>query len=328
MGDVAVDGLPAKNLMGQPWRAAFALQDDGWILRSAIVWHKPNPMPESVSDRPTSAYEMVFLLTKRAHYFYDADAIRQPLTGGTHARRKDGGHVLQHGQDDNDHRDTWQDSYVPTSANARNVWVIPTQGRPEAHFATFPDELPRRCILAGTSEHGVCADCGAPWDRQTDSETIDTRPKSAGRNIDRVGGMSRGENFNNGDIRRGVKHNPNRRLATRMLPQRRPRARHRPRPLHRQRYHHRSSTAARTPRHRPRPEPRLPGHCRQTADRHYPAAGHRAMTQRRRWPPRPKAAPKPKPKPKPPATPQGGDAGFARRLRLGDAVHDGGMQQG
>ena len=68
MGDVAVDGLPAKNLMGQPWRAAFALQDDGWILRSAIVWHKPNPMPESVSDRPTSAYEMVFLLTKRAHY--------------------------------------------------------------------------------------------------------------------------------------------------------------------------------------------------------------------------------------------------------------------
>ena len=64
--------------MGQPWRAAFALQDDGWILRSAIVWHKPNPMPESVSDRPTSAYEMVFLLTKRAHYFYDAEAVREP----------------------------------------------------------------------------------------------------------------------------------------------------------------------------------------------------------------------------------------------------------
>ena len=76
-----VDGLPAKNLMGQPWRAAFALQDDGWILRSAIVWHKPNPMPESVSDRPTSAYEMVFLLTKRAHYFYDADAIRAGCCG-------------------------------------------------------------------------------------------------------------------------------------------------------------------------------------------------------------------------------------------------------
>ena len=70
--------LPPKNLMGQPWRVAFALQDDGWILRSAIVWHKPNPMPESVSDRPTSAYEMVFLLTKRAHYFYDVEAIREP----------------------------------------------------------------------------------------------------------------------------------------------------------------------------------------------------------------------------------------------------------
>ena len=70
-------GLPAKNLMGQPWRVAFALQDDGWILRSAIVWHKPNPMPEPTRDRPTSAYEMVFLLAKQARYFYDAEAVRE-----------------------------------------------------------------------------------------------------------------------------------------------------------------------------------------------------------------------------------------------------------
>ena len=72
-------GLPAKNLMGQPWRVAFALQDDGWILRSAVVWHKPNPMPESVTDRPTNAYEMVFLLSKQGRYFYDAEAMREPL---------------------------------------------------------------------------------------------------------------------------------------------------------------------------------------------------------------------------------------------------------
>ena len=212
---VSDSSLPAKNLMGQPWRAAFALQDDGWILRSAIVWHKPNPMPESVSDRPTSAYEMVFLLAKRAHYFYDAEAVREPQTADQLHRaqtgviterspdRKKGGSARS--------EDSFQSaipnvSILPAGRNARNVWTIPTQGRPEAHFATFPDELPRRCILAGTSEHGVCADCGAPWARETDSETIDTRPKSAGRNIDRVGGMSRGENFNNGDIRRGVKH--------------------------------------------------------------------------------------------------------------------------
>ena len=168
LGDASVDGLPAKNLMGQPWRAAFALQDDGWILRSAIVWHKPNPMPESVTDRPTNAYEMVFLLTKRPRYFYDADAVRQPLTGGANPGRKDGKHRPGKAHDDNDHRpDSWQNTNTPSSANLRNVWQISTQGRPEAHFATFPDELPRKCILAGTSEHGVCADCGAPWRRIT-----------------------------------------------------------------------------------------------------------------------------------------------------------------
>ena len=168
LGDASVDGLPAKNLMGQPWRAAFALQDDGWILRSAIVWHKPNPMPESISDRPTSAYEMVFLLTKRPRYFYDADAVRQPLTGGANPGRKDGKHRPGKAHDDNDHRgDSWQNTCTPSSANLRNVWQISTQGRPEAHFATFPDELPRKCILAGTSEHGVCANCGAPWRRIT-----------------------------------------------------------------------------------------------------------------------------------------------------------------
>ena len=172
---VSDSSLPAKNLMGQPWRAAFALQDDGWILRSAIVWHKPNPMPESVSDRPTSAYEMVFLLAKRAHYFYDADAVRETHQGQRSAASYGALRSTEGPKDKltpNDARGSFigqgSREYNPAGRNARNVWQIPTQGRPEAHFATFPDELPRRCILAGTSEHGVCADCGAAWARETE----------------------------------------------------------------------------------------------------------------------------------------------------------------
>ena len=191
LGDASVDGLPAKNLMGQPWRVALALQDDGWILRSAIVWHKPNPMPESVADRPTSAYEMVFLLTKRPRYFYDADAVRQPLTGGANPGRKDGKHRPGKAHDDNDHRaDSWQNTCTPSSANLRNVWQISTQGRPEAHFATFPDELPRKCVLAGTSAHGVCADCGAPWRRITATH-------------DRNGRLGKGYHDHTDDLGRG-----------------------------------------------------------------------------------------------------------------------------
>ena len=169
MGDVAVDGLPAKNLMGQPWRAAFALQDDGWILRKGIIWHKPNPMPESVSDRPTSAHEMIFLLVKQPRYFYDAEAVRQPSLDPTdnRAARSTVSQKRMPSEKVNGIRPN--DKTYPT-ANLRDVWTIPTQGRPDAHFASFPDEVPKRCILAGTSEHGVCADCGAPWVRQVEKE--------------------------------------------------------------------------------------------------------------------------------------------------------------
>ena len=157
-----------KNCMGQPWRVAFALEDEGWIRRSPIVWHKPNPMPESVRDRPTNAYEMVFLLTKRGKYFYDAEAVREPLKRELHPPQ---GSKVDVSRNDfsRSQTQTWGSE---SGANARNVWTIPTQGRPDAHFATFPDELPRRCILAGTSERGVCADCGAPWARQTEKHFI------------------------------------------------------------------------------------------------------------------------------------------------------------
>ena len=160
-------GLGAKQLMGQPWRVAFALQDDGWILRSGIVWHKPNPMPESAKDRPTSAYEMVFLLAKQARYFYDAEAVRErSITGDTRRPYGSDGAWQMDGRPDAQKHGGQQRDNPTVGANARNVWRIPTQGRPDAHFATFPDELPRRCILAGTSEKGGCGECGAPWARQ------------------------------------------------------------------------------------------------------------------------------------------------------------------
>jgi len=162
-------GLPASSLIGMPWRLAFAYQQQGWILRSAIVWHKPNPMPESVQSRPTTAYEMVFLFAKRYPYFYDAEAIKQPSVqpwDDRKARAK-----RQHKSAPTAERNGMRARAdgQPTGgyamANARNVWSIPTQGRGIKHFATFPDELARRCIAAGTSEHGVCSVCGAPWER-------------------------------------------------------------------------------------------------------------------------------------------------------------------
>ncbi len=158
-------GLKPKDLIGQPWRVAFALQADGWWLRSDIIWHKPNPMPESVTDRPTKSHEYLFLLTKSPRYFYDAEAIRERDVGGDHPRNltpnpePSGGLAAPH---------TGlriADGRVGAGRNARTVWTIPTQPYPDAHFATFPEELPRRCILAGTSERGVCPGCGAPWVR-------------------------------------------------------------------------------------------------------------------------------------------------------------------
>ena len=288
--DLPQVGLRPKSLVGQPWRVAFALQDDGWILRSAIVWHKPNPMPESVTDRPTSSYDMLFLLVKsatphfwthptlpgtrtqpepdyrwtdaatgmeyaneppdysdewttcpecggsgeiiiesgqvsmfngipsltkdcrkcadsndvgwvkrwrrinlwRSHdYYYDAEAVRTSPTdyldhlrrirqqtndnksapgGGRNGLKPRGVNKQRgHSRRQAGFNARWdamsKDEQQVNGSNARNVWSIPTQGRPQAHFATFPDELPLRCILAGTSEQGVCGECGAPWVR-------------------------------------------------------------------------------------------------------------------------------------------------------------------
>ena len=144
-GSTTRTGLPAKNLVGIPWRVAFALQADGWHLRSDIIWAKPNPMPESVTDRPTRAHEYVFLLTKSARYFYDADAIREP------AVRHEG------------FNDQWDAMSKPeqqaTGANKRTVWTIPTQPFSGAHFATFPPALVEPCIKAGSRPAGRRCEC-------------------------------------------------------------------------------------------------------------------------------------------------------------------------
>jgi len=166
------DGLKEKDLIGIPWRVAFALQADGWWLRSDIIWHKPNPMPESVTDRPTKSHEYVFLLTKSAKYYYDAEAVREGVSGNAHAQGNGYGNKVSEpgsGIKSNSsfmsavHNTTKDD--LPTSRNFRSVWTITTQSYNGAHFATYPEKLVEPCIKAGTSERGCCSICGNPWER-------------------------------------------------------------------------------------------------------------------------------------------------------------------
>lgn len=192
------------------------VRETGWYLRSDVIWSKPNPMPESVTDRPTKAHEYVFLLSKRERYYYDAEAVAEPASLAmeqqmeqgynnglglkdydgagvqnpstvkariiANARRRsmrftsvqaDGLGIKASG---NEAKPYEQQSERGITRNARSVWTIPTQPYPEAHFATFPEAVPERCIKAGTSEMGACAACGAPWRRVVERECRDYRP--------------------------------------------------------------------------------------------------------------------------------------------------------
>ena len=172
-------GCKPKDLVGIPWRVALALQADGWYLRADIIWHKPNPMPESVTDRPTKAHEYVFLLTKSARYFFDAAAIAEPATWvGPNGAPKKGPHSGQMRERAGATRGNVAfDGYVGAGTqrgvhvkgvshdlgngltrNVRSVWEITTQPYAEVHFAVFPEELPRRCILAGCPVEGTVLD--------------------------------------------------------------------------------------------------------------------------------------------------------------------------
>jgi DNA modification methylase len=155
-------GLSPKNLMGMPWRLAFALQDDGWILRNAVIWRKSNPMPDSAKDRLTPSYEHLFLFSKSRRYWFDLDSIKVPTTGlapgnsaetwqrygaatGTDSRRYGG-------------NPTSTLSQVHETRNPGDVWTFPTEGFAGAHFAVMPSRLVSRCILAGCPEGGTVLD--------------------------------------------------------------------------------------------------------------------------------------------------------------------------
>lgn len=176
-------GLKQKDLVGIPWMVAFALRSAGWYLRQDIIWHKPNPMPESVTDRCTKSHEYIFLLTKSKNYYYDAVAIRQPLadssvqrlsqdieqqkrservpgkTNGTMKAVRFGG--TKYGDDESEYSRTksgneWNANNA--GANKRSVWTVATVPFKEAHFATFPEALIKPCIIAGSPAGGIILD--------------------------------------------------------------------------------------------------------------------------------------------------------------------------
>jgi DNA modification methylase len=157
-------GLKPKDLIGIPWRVAFALQADGWWLRQDIIWAKPNPMPESVTDRCTKAHEYVFLLSKSERYFYDAEAIREAaLQPVGEAQTTGQGKRLNADAGAGKYQTDLQKSILGSNQgspwrNRRSVWTITTQPFPEAHFATFPPELPELCIKAGCPVGGTVLD--------------------------------------------------------------------------------------------------------------------------------------------------------------------------
>jgi DNA modification methylase len=218
-------GLKPKDLVGIPWRVAFALQADGWYLRSDIIWAKPNPMPESITDRPTKSHEYVFLLTKKPRYFFDQEAVREPAEWNRWGDQTVGpgsnpnGWIKPKSREElNARRSSYKPGQTtgntlegherksdegltvnPAGRNVRSVWEIATQPYAEAHFATYPEELVRRCILAGTSEQGCCPVCGAPWEREVErqfygSKAGDGDPMVEGFQRNRMGGQKFYEN--------------------------------------------------------------------------------------------------------------------------------------
>jgi DNA modification methylase len=165
--NLRASGLKHKDLIGIPWRVAFALQADGWYLRQDIIWHKPNPMPESVKDRCTKAHEYIFLLTKSDRYFYDAEAVAEDSTGGTKGaaasfKREDskrGAVGIAPNSPMPTHRPDRDDTqYDGPTRNRRSVWTVATKPYSGAHFATFPPALIEPCIKAGSKAGDVVLD--------------------------------------------------------------------------------------------------------------------------------------------------------------------------
>ena len=158
-----------NNLLGVPWRVALGLQSDNWMLRSDIIWHKPNAMPSPITSRPTVAHEYVFLFAKSSNYYYDADAIREPhvtfsekskMKGGRNHFGKAGGTPEQgkNSGSQNLHKGRWDQAFHPKGRNKRTVWEIPLSKFRDAHFAVYPEKLVEICILASTKERDFVFD--------------------------------------------------------------------------------------------------------------------------------------------------------------------------
>ncbi len=204
-------GLKSGNLVGVPWRLALALQADGWILRQDIIWAKPSPMPESVRNRCTKSHEYIFLLVKKMGYFYDVEAVRElhkePERGKKHheSRNPHSGRlddmskeqaaftvaIREYNPAGRNKRSVWTvedhkellewlaenepkllGEFMGQSDNKLDVWNVASESYAGAHFATFPRKLITPCILAGTSEHGACTECGTPWKRITEEKKL------------------------------------------------------------------------------------------------------------------------------------------------------------
>jgi site-specific DNA-methyltransferase (adenine-specific) len=163
------DKYDEGQLLGMPWRVAFAIQKAGWLLRSDVIWHKTNAMPASVKNRPTTDHEYVFMFSKSPDYFYDADAVREPHVTFTERSRMRGGRGHfgkrggtpekgKNGGNPNLHTARWDQAFHPLGRNKRTVWQIPLSKYPDAHFAVFPEKLVETCILASTRTNDLVLD--------------------------------------------------------------------------------------------------------------------------------------------------------------------------
>ena len=162
-----LDGLKEKDLIGIPWMLAFALRADGWYLRQDIIWHKPNPMPESVQDRCTKAHEYIFLMSKSQKYFYDAEAIKEENADPTRTNYKPGKRAYAEGNTEqcvgdrtrrNEGFEKYANGETCDGRNKRSVWTVTTKPYAGAHFAVFPSDLIEPCILAGAPAGGIVLD--------------------------------------------------------------------------------------------------------------------------------------------------------------------------
>ncbi len=209
-GPGRLGGGKPKDLLGIPWRVALALRDDGWYLRQDIIWHKPNPMPESVRDRCVRAHEYLFLLTQRPVYFYDALAASEPLSPASYQRYRYrfGGAKTEALAEANRSGIGRRIGMVgergpPHRRNKRSVWTISTRSYKGAHFAVFPPALVDTCVRLGTPECGVCPDCGTPAVRQVERTRVPTRPGTDTK-VQTVDGGDRALRVGNRDPRRHV----------------------------------------------------------------------------------------------------------------------------